>query len=63
MKETIIRNGKEFKYKGYRIEPDTYLPAVFKDGQKLLDPEVLFEGEDGIVIGLHPDSNLLSQEE
>jgi len=61
MKETIQFNGKEYKYKGWRIPEDYKLPAVFRDGQEILDAEVLFEAEDGELKGIHPLSNLLKE--
>ena len=63
MKETIQLNGKEFRYKGWRIPPDYKLPVIFRDGQKILDPEALFETEDGDLIGLHPRNPLLAENE
>ena len=61
MKEQITFNGKEFKYKGWRIPEDFKLPAIYRDGQRILDAEVLFEAEDGLIIGLRPDNSLLQE--
>ena len=61
MKESIQLNGKEYKFKGWRIPPDYKLPVIYGDGQHILDPEALFEAEDGELKGLHPLSNLLKE--
>ena len=63
MKEQITLNDKEYKFKGYRIPPDYKLPVIFRDGQKILDPEALFETEDGDLIGLHPLNKILTENE
>ena len=62
MKEAITFNGKEYTFRGWRIPPDYYLPTEYRDGQHILDPEALFESEDGELFGLHPLSNKLQEE-
>ena len=62
MKEQVEINGTTYNFKGWRIPPDYELPSIFKTGQYELDPEAMFESEDGELIGLHPN-NLLLQEE
>ena len=62
MKETIQLNDKEYKFKGYRIPEGYHLPAVYKTGPYELDPEALFETEDGDLIGLHPLSKILRED-
>lgn len=62
MKESCTINGKEFTFRGWRIPPDYLLPALYKDGQAILEPEAMFESEDGELFGLHPDSIKLQEE-
>ena len=59
MKESIQLNGKEYTFRGYRIPPDYKLPVIYGDGQHILDPEALFETEDGELFGLHPENSKL----
>ena len=62
MKEKVQFNGKEYTFRGWRIPPGYMLPAVYKDGVHELDPEAMFETEDGDLIGLHPRNKLLQEE-
>ena len=63
MKESIQLNGKEYTFRGYRIPEGYELPAEYRDGQHILDPEALFESADGELKGLHPLSKLLNDKE
>lgn len=62
MKETIQFNDKEYTFRGWRIPPDYELPAIYKTGPYELDPEAMFETEDGELIGIHPRNKLLLEE-
>ena len=59
MKEKIEFNGETFKFKNWRTKPNTALPAVYKDGVHYLDPEVIYESDDGLEIGIHPENPLI----
>jgi len=63
MKESCIINGKEFRFKGYRIPEGYQLPAEYKDGIHILEPEAMFESMDGELFGIHPGNKILQEEE
>ena len=59
MKEQIEFQGKTFKFKDWRVKPNTMLPAEYRDGQHMLDPEAIYGSDDGDEFGFHPKNSLL----
>jgi len=57
--------GVRYNFVGWRVQPSGYaLPGIvgnFKEGFKtqFLPPEMTFENEDGVQIGVHPSSRLI----